>query len=72
MTEILKRKSDHIDLVLRQRLETAALDSPWDQVHLTHNALPEKDLINFDLSKQFQNMTVILQFGSKRLFLHHF
>ncbi len=53
MTEILKRKADHIDLVLEQRLEMAALASPWDQVQLTHNALPERDLLNFDLSTEF-------------------
>ena len=62
MTEILKRKADHIDLVLKQRLETAALESPWDQVHLTHNALPEKDLINFDLSTEFLGKHLRLPF----------
>ena len=53
MTEILKRKTDHIDLVLKQRLETAAQASPWDEVRLIHNALPEKDLLRFDLSTEF-------------------
>lgn len=53
MTEILKRKADHIDLVLKQRLETAAQASPWDKIQLTHNALPEKDVLNFDLTSEF-------------------
>ncbi len=43
MTEILKRKTDHIELVLKQRLDAAEEESPWDQVILTHNALPEED-----------------------------
>jgi isopentenyl-diphosphate delta-isomerase len=62
MTEILKRKTDHIDLVLKQRLETAALASPWDQIHLTHNALPEQDLLNFDLSTEFLGKHLRLPF----------
>ena len=53
MTEILKRKTDHIDLVLKQRLVDAEQVSPWDKVILTHNALPEADLQNFDLSTLF-------------------
>ncbi|MCH1599071.1 MAG: type 2 isopentenyl-diphosphate Delta-isomerase, partial [Pseudomonadales bacterium] len=62
MTEILKRKADHIDLVLEQRLEMAALASPWDQVQLTHNALPERDLLNFDLSTEFLGKHLRLPF----------
>ena len=62
MTEILKRKTDHIDLVLKQRLEMAALASPWDQVQLTHNALPERDLLNFDLSTEFLGKHLRLPF----------
>ena len=62
MTEILKRKTDHIDLVLKQRLEMAALASPWDQVQLTHNALPEQDLLNFDLSTEFLGKHLRLPF----------
>ena len=53
MTEILQRKADHIDLVLKQRVETAAQASPWDKIQLTHNALPEKDVLNFDLTSEF-------------------
>lgn len=53
MTEILKRKTDHIDLVLKQRREKQEKISPWDEIQLTHNALPEKDLLNFDLSTEF-------------------
>jgi len=52
MTEILKRKTDHIDLVLKQRLGDAEQESPWDNVILTHNALPEKDRLG-PMSKVF-------------------
>lgn len=53
MTEILKRKTDHIDLVLKQRQEILEQISPWDKIELTHNALPEKDLLKFNLSTKF-------------------
>ena len=62
MTEILKRKGDHIDLVLKQRLEAAGQASPWDEVLLTHNALPEKDLARFDLSTEFLGKRLELPF----------
>lgn len=62
MTEILKRKTDHIDLVLKQRLELAAQASPWDEVQLTHNALPEQDLLRFDLSTEFLGKRLRLPF----------
>ena len=62
MTEILKRKTDHIDLVLKQRLGDAEQESPWDNVILTHNALPEKDLENFDLSTEFLGRQLKLPF----------
>ena len=62
MTEILKRKTDHIDLVLKQRLEVAAQASPWDEVQLTHNTLPEQDLLRFDLSTEFLGKRLRLPF----------
>lgn len=62
MSEILRRKTDHIDLVLEQRLDIAARVSPWDQIHLVHNALPEKDLLNFDLSTTFLGKQLRLPF----------
>ena len=62
MTEILKRKTDHIDLVLKQRLALAAQASPWDEVQLTHNALPEQDLLRFDLSIEFLGKRLRLPF----------
>lgn len=62
MTEILKRKTDHIDLVLKQRLELAAQASPWDEVQLTHNALPEQELLRFDLSTDFLGKRLRLPF----------
>ena len=62
MTEILKRKTDHIDLVLKQQLEEAARANPWDEVQLTHNALPERDLLRFDLSAEFLGKRLRLPF----------
>lgn len=62
MTEILKRKTDHIELVLKQRLGAAEEESPWDHVILTHNALPEEDLRNFDLSTEFLGRQLKLPF----------
>ena len=62
MTEILNRKTDHIDLVLKHRLEVAAQASPWDEVQLTHNALPERDLLRFDLSTEFLGKQLRLPF----------
>lgn len=62
MTEILKRKTDHIDLVLKQRLGLAAQASPWDEVQLTHNALPEQDLLRFDLSTDLLGKRLRLPF----------
>jgi len=65
MTEILKRKIDHIDLVLKQRLVDAEQVSPWDKVILTHNALPEADLKNFLSSQTLMrtfNLTISLVF----------
>ena len=61
MTEILKRKTDHIDLVLTA-VELAAQASPWDEVQLTHNALPEQDLLRFDLSTEFLGKRLRLPF----------
>ena len=62
MTEILKRKTDHIDLVLQQRLETKAQMNPWDEVLLTHNALPEIDIQRFNLSSEFLGKQLSLPF----------
>ena len=62
MTEILKRKTDHIDLVLKQQLEEAARANPWDEVQLTHNALPERDLLRFDISTEFLGKRLRLPF----------
>ena len=62
MTEILKRKTDHIELVLKQRLDAAEEESPWDHVILTHNALPEEDLRNFNLSTEFLGSQLKLPF----------
>jgi len=62
VTEILKRKTDHIELVLKQRLGAAEEESPWDHVILTHNALPEEDLRNFDLSTEFLGRQLKLPF----------
>jgi len=62
MTEILRRKNDHIDLVLKQRLEAIKRESPWDEVLLTHNALPEEDLLNLDLATEFLGKQLRLPF----------
>lgn len=62
MTDILKRKTDHLDLVLKQRLESEPPANPWDQVQLTHNALPERDLLRFDLSTEFLGKPLRLPF----------
>jgi isopentenyl-diphosphate delta-isomerase len=62
MIDILKRKSDHIDLAIDQRINAAVDNNPWDDVHLVHNALPEKDLLNFNLSTEFLGKKLNLPF----------
>jgi len=62
MVDILKRKTEHIDLVLQQHLESEPHANPWDQVQLIHNALPEEDLLHFDLSTEFLGKPLRLPF----------
>ena len=62
MNDILQRKADHIDLVLDQREHTEALSNGFDDVILTHNALPEANLADLDLSCDFLGRKLALPF----------
>ena len=51
--DIRSRKGDHLDIVLRPRLEARRLDAGFDAVRFEHAALPELDLDEVDLSTRF-------------------
>jgi len=52
MSDIGKRKTDHIELALMPEHQGQA-SSPFDMVRFEHNALPEIALTDIDLSSQF-------------------
>jgi len=52
MSDILKRKNDHIELVLKQQ-QHQAVANPFDKYKFEHNALPEVNLADVDLSTKF-------------------
>lgn len=60
MSEILKRKSDHIDLVLKQQRDTKP--NPFDAFEFEHNALPEKNFDEIDLATEFLGFKLKLPF----------
>ena len=54
MTDISKRKKDHIELALKPDHQTQA-DSSFDSIRFEHNALPEISLSDISLDCQFLN-----------------
>ncbi len=61
MNDIARRKLDHIELVLDQQ-QAPRVDNPFDAVFLEHNALPEQDLDQIDLSTSFLGHPLKLPF----------
>lgn len=51
--DIRSRKGDHLDIVLRPRLEARRAETGFDAVRFEHAALPELDLDEVDLSTSF-------------------
>jgi isopentenyl-diphosphate delta-isomerase len=47
---IVRRKSDHIDVVLRGDVDFGRLTAGFEAIHFEHNALPELALADIDLS----------------------
>jgi len=62
MNDILQRKADHIDLVLDQQDQTKKPANGFDDVVLSHNALPESSFSDLDLSCQFLGHKLKLPF----------
>ncbi len=60
--DILKRKSDHIDLVLQIAERKDNSVNPFDQIRLTHNALPECHLEGMSLATEFLGKQLKLPF----------
>lgn len=58
---MLQRKQDHIDLVLEQR-QYAAQWSDFDAIRLPHNALPDVNFAEIDLSTRFLGHSLHLPF----------
>ena len=54
MTDIGKRKQDHIELALKSEHQSKA-DSSFDGIRFEHNALPEISLSDINLSCEFLN-----------------
>ncbi|MDR3074476.1 MAG: type 2 isopentenyl-diphosphate Delta-isomerase [Candidatus Methanoplasma sp.] len=50
MTPIKERKADHIDICLNERIEPGYCY--WDDIRLIHNALPEVDADDIDMSAE--------------------
>ncbi|MDR1690867.1 MAG: alpha-hydroxy-acid oxidizing protein, partial [Candidatus Methanoplasma sp.] len=50
MTPIKERKADHIDICLNERIEPGY--SYWDDIKLIHNALPEVNADEIDMSAE--------------------
>jgi isopentenyl-diphosphate delta-isomerase len=65
MTDIGKRKQDHIELALKSEHQSKA-DSSFDSIRFEHNALPEISLSDINLSCQFlnQNLAAPLMIGA--------
>ncbi|TJZ93837.1 type 2 isopentenyl-diphosphate Delta-isomerase [Paracoccus gahaiensis] len=53
MTEISRRKSDHLRIVAEGRGEQQGLDSGFDRVRFLHQALPELDMAAVDCRTRF-------------------
>jgi isopentenyl-diphosphate delta-isomerase len=62
VNDILQRKADHIDLVLDQREHIEKPANGFDEVTLVHNALPEANFADFDLSCEFLGRKLALPF----------
>lgn len=52
MSDMLKRKTEHLDVVLNQNVRTAS-STGFESVRFLHNAMPELDLDAVDLSAEF-------------------
>ena len=61
-TDILKRKSDHIDVVLDQARNQTETNNPFDRYQLVPDALPECDLKTFPLATEFLGRKLKLPF----------
>ena len=48
-----QRKQWHIEQALRQQALPMAVAHPFDRIRLTHNALPEVNFDQIDLSAEF-------------------
>lgn len=51
--EILRRKSEHVDIVLEGKVAARQVTTGFERVRFAHNALPELDLDAVDLSTRF-------------------
>jgi len=54
VTQISHRKKDHIRITLREDVQSS-LTTGLEQIHLEHNAVPELDIRNINLSTSFLN-----------------
>lgn len=61
MTDIGRRKRDHIDIVMSGVARHAAL-AGFDDMHFLHNALPEVDYARIDISTEFLGRRLKLPF----------
>ncbi|MDJ0831994.1 MAG: type 2 isopentenyl-diphosphate Delta-isomerase [Gammaproteobacteria bacterium] len=61
MNEILQRKIDHIDLVLAQQQDVKPVNA-FDAIELEHNALPEQNLADIELTTEFLQHQLKLPF----------
>jgi isopentenyl-diphosphate delta-isomerase len=62
VSDILNRKNAHIDLVLDQRNQAKGPENGFDSVTLVHNALPEANFSDLDLSCEFLGRQLSLPF----------
>ena len=61
MSDIGRRKRDHIDIVMSGVARHAA-PAGFDDIHFMHNALPEVDYANIDVSTEFLGRRLKLPF----------
>ena len=52
MTEVLKRKVDHMSICLKEDVESKGITAGFEHVHLLHNPMPEIDFEEIDPSTE--------------------
>jgi len=53
-----KRKQEHLDIILNKDVEFKKINAGFDEYHFIHQALPEIDLTNVDLTVEFLGKTL--------------